>query len=165
VELPHFFHSASKKEEVKEPVREPVKILRPPAPKEDPFGGLKPRDETEYEKKHKGSGEVASEPLRIEKRQPEELKATVPPEKPKEEPAAAAVQYKEEPAEHVEQDPYVEGEEEESYEDYPRGRYRGRGRRRRPGRYFRPYRGVGGRGYYSRGGYQVVTFCFRRHNV
>ena len=140
-ELPHFTHSAPKKEEVKVETKPAAKE----ATKDDPFGGLKPRDETEYEKKHKG----VRAPTQEEESKP------LPP-------AQAPVQVQEAPApqpekQHVEyQEGYAEGEEaEEGYQGGYRGRYSGSPRRnrygRRGGRYpsRRPYYG---RGYYG-GGY------------
>lgn len=103
--------------------------------KEDPFGGIKPRDEFEFQKE------------KSEKTPEEKV-----PEKPKEE-------NKETPKKENENEKWNEYEQVDSQEPYHQDYHRGRGspyRRSRRGRgsYHKVYRGPGNKQYYADEGYE-----------
>jgi len=144
-EIPHFTRSTAKKEEVKVKTDiNPVAAVT----KDNPFGGLKPRDESEYEK-HKAVRAPTQE---------EEPKPLPPAQAPIQAPAPQPEKRYVEYQESYKQESYAEVEEaepEEGYQGGYRGRYPGPRRSsrfgRRGGRYGsrRPYYE---RGYYG-GGY------------
>jgi len=164
-EVPHFFRSSVKKDEAEE--KKDVK----PVPKEDPFGGLKPRDETKF--LHKETPEptvpvVPAAPIDMSKQiMRREESAPVPSQ-----PEPQLVPQSEELVKSASEGVEYGGEGYQSYqggyegyegyeggeEEYHRGRYASprRGRFRRAARRFRPYRA---RDYYQpRRGYEQEEY-------
>ena len=129
-----------------------------PVVKDDPFGGIKPRDEIAFEKlKAVHEPDKAPEPVQYQKSYE---KKDVEYQKP----AYKASMYQQE--KYPEEKQEVEGGYQESYRGGRYGYEYGQQRRGGRGRTYRPYSGYRGRSYYQpRGGYQGgYVIIMKTHN-
>lgn len=132
--MPQYFNSLVAKQMDQEKGEEEK---APPRPKEDPFGGLKPRDETEYQKhklQRKGEVESAKEAPMTRKKEAavESKEEKEKPEEDKKEGHDTAEEGNEGAAEYERRDHHRGQHSHYSYHE-PRFRRRGRGYHRAAG--------------------------------
>lgn len=160
--VPHFFNSAAEKTTGEDKSQEELKMAK--AAKEDPFGGIKPRDENEYEK-HKlqrKSGEEQQN--KVPKAEEPEHNSAEDEVKDNIEETNEETKDKVNHEESVDKSEYSKGgyyqKRYENYDYYPEQRYGRRGRGRRRGRNTNQYHD-----YYDRGTYKTwqVVLVMHKH--